>query len=156
PGFTAGVDCHAVVETNRGHNLGRVIYDGSAEPNTGVPGNIQNKSHARVLRAPVDGYVQPDAKIGDILKANQRIARIGNIDICAPFDGILRGLIHERVEVKAGMKIGDVDPRPIREHCFTISDKSLAVGGGVLECVMSASQVRDRLVQTDYETSRSV
>jgi xanthine dehydrogenase accessory factor len=156
PGFTAGVDCHVVVETNRGHDLGRAIYEGSAEPDTGEPGSIQDKTHSRVLRAPVSGHVQPAAAIGDTIEVNQVIARIEDVSIPAPFRGVLRGLIHERVLVTAGMKIGDLDPRARRENCFTISDKSLAVGGGVLEAVLAAPQVQSYLVQAGHETQSSL
>ncbi len=142
PGFTAGIDCHAVIETNRGHRLGRVIYDGAAEPDTGEPGSIQGKTHSRILRAPIEGHVQPCAEIGDTIQEGQVIARMGDHPITAAFAGVLRGLIHERVSMRAGLKIGDLDPRARREHCFTISDKALAVGGGVLEAVLSSQAVR--------------
>lgn len=153
PGFIAGVDCHAVIETNRGHNLGRVIYDGTTEPDTGTPGKIEGHTHTRVLRAPASGHVQPRASIGDTLEVGRLIAEIEGQPISAPFGGVLRGLIHERVLVQPGMKIGDLDPRAQRENCFTISDKSLAVGGGVLEAVLAARQVRPYLVQASYETT---
>lgn len=145
PGFSAGVDCHAVVETNRGHNLGRVIWHGPAEADTGEPGVVGGQTHSRVLRAPVTGYVTPHARIGDSISVGQVIAAVDEQPIVAAFDGVLRGLIHERVHVSAGMKVGDLDPRARREHCFTISDKSLAIGGGVLEAVLSAPQVRPYL-----------
>lgn len=155
PGFTAGVDCHAVIETNRGHHLGRVIYRGSAEPDTGVPGDIQNQTHSRVLRAPADGHVQPHhVTIGDTIEAGQLIATVGGQAVIAPFKGVLRGLIHEQVQVFAGMKIGDLDPRTKRENCFSISDKSLSIGGGVLEAVFSADSIRPHLkLQAIDETS---
>jgi len=156
PGFTSGLDCHVVVETNRGHDLGRLIYEGSAEPDTGEPGSIQEKTHSRVLRAPIPGHVQPEAAIGDTMEPNQVIARIENLPIVAPFHGVLRGLIDERALVKAGMKIGDLDPRARRENCFTISDKSLAVGGGVLEAVLAAPQVQSYLLRAGHETQSSV
>ena len=145
PGYVAGVDCHAVIETNRGHYLGRVIRAGSAEADTGEPGNIGLKTHSRVLRAPARGHLRAYAEIGDVLAEGALIAEVGGGEIRAPFAGVLRGLIHERVEVQAGMKVGDLDPRVKPEHCFTISDKSLAIGGGVLEAVLSAPQVRERL-----------
>jgi xanthine dehydrogenase accessory factor len=141
PGFEAGTDCHAVIETNRGHALGRVIWSGAAEPNTRIPGNVQGHALDRVLRAPADGYVVPQAAIGDRLQEGDAIAAVGDLRVVAPFDGVLRGLIHPSVAVTRGMKIGDVDPRAVREHCFTISDKSLAVGGGVLEAILSAPQI---------------
>lgn len=142
PGFNAGQDCHAVIETNRGHRLGRVIEQGAAEPDSGEPGSVRSRTHSRVLRAPEAGFVEPLAQIGDLIAAGQPIARVGASTITAGFDGVLRGLIHERVAVTRGMKIGDLDPRAEREMCFTISDKSLAVGGGVLEAVLAARQVR--------------
>ncbi len=142
PGFTAGTDCHAVIETNRGHNLGRVITQGGAEPDTGTPGTVNGRGAERVIRAPHDGYVTRQAPIGEPIREGQPLAWIGDVPILAPFDGMLRGLIHESVYVQAGLKIGDLDPRAKREHCFTISDKSLAVGGGVVEAVLSAPQIR--------------
>jgi xanthine dehydrogenase accessory factor len=153
PGFVARVDCHAVIETNRGHNLGRVIYDGSTEPDTGTPGKIEGYAHTRVLRAPTVGYVRPHAAIGDTIEAGQLIAQVAGEPVIAPFAGVLRGLVHERVLVQSGMKIGDLDPRAQRENCFTISDKSLAVGGGVLEALLAAKPVRHYLVQASYETT---
>jgi len=145
PGFEAGIDCHAVIETSRGHSLGRVIWDGSAEPDTGTPGNVQGHAADRVLRAPADGYVTPRVSIGDRLGEGDTVAVVGDLPIVAPFDGVLRGLIHPSVAVTGGMKIGDIDPRAVREHCFTISDKSLAVGGGVLEAVLSAPHLAAQL-----------
>jgi xanthine dehydrogenase accessory factor len=137
PGFTPNVDCHAVVETQRGHNLGRVYWNRAAAENTGVPGEIGGKGAERVLRASVRGRVTSVRKIGDKVKPGEVIATIDGEVVVAPFDGILRGLVHDGLTVHAGMKIGDVDPRAAREHCFTISDKALAVGGGVLEAVFA-------------------
>lgn len=149
PGYTAGVDCHAVIETNRGHWLGRVIWDGPAEPDTGVPGRVDGKSkHDRVLRAPADGRVEAQADIGDAVQAGAVIATVSGQPVVAPFAGVLRGLINSQLEVRAGMKIGDLDPRTRPEHCFTISDKSLAIGGGVLEAILAAPQVRAVLQAT--------
>ncbi len=136
PGFVAGEDCHAVIETNRGHWLGRVIWRGMAEPDTRVPGNVMGVGARRVLRAPCDGYVQPQAAIGDHLAEGAIVATVADQPIVAPFEGVLRGLIHETVPVTAGLKVGDLDARNIREHCFTISDKALAIGGGVLEAIL--------------------
>jgi len=148
PGFIAGVDGHAVIETNRGHNLGRVLWAGSAEPDTGTPGELPGVGGkaSRVLRAPAAGHVEPRAEIGDYVLGGAVLAVVRDFsgataaDVRAPFDGALRGLIHQSVPVTAGMKIGDVDPRAAREHCFTVSDKSLAIGGGVLEAVLTAWQ----------------
>ena len=138
PGFTAGVDCHAVVETNRGHNLGRVLWQGSAEPNTGVPGEIGGKSRERVLRAPAAGYLVPQVEIGATVTAGTVVATVAGESITAPFTGVLRGLLHPAVAVTAGMKIGDLDPRAAPAHCFTISDKASAIGGGVVEALLTA------------------
>lgn len=137
PGFVAGSDCHAIIETNRGHSLGRVIWRGSAEANTGTPGKVMGMDVERVLRAPCDGYVIPQTEIGNQVEQGQPIATIEGTAIVAPFTGRLRGLIHESVRVWQGLKIGDLDPRGVREHCFTISDKALAMGGGVLEAILS-------------------
>ncbi len=142
PGFTAGVDCHAVVETARGHTLGRVYWSGRALPDTGTPGKVLGYDRERVLRAPREGYVTPRVRIGERVTENQVICTVGGEPVRAPFPGVLRGLIHPRVFVRKGMKIGDVDPRGDPAHCFTISDKSLAIGGGVVEAVLSAPQIR--------------
>ncbi len=137
PGFTAGVDCHAVIETMRGHRLGRVIAHGAAQPNTGSPGAMQGHTHSRVLRAPAAGHVNSAAGIGDAIRQGQLIATVNGAEIRAPFDGVLRGLVHPAVQVTPGFKIGDLDPRGNADHCFTISDKSLAIGGGVLEAILA-------------------
>lgn len=141
PGFTAGRDVHAVVETNRGHNLGRVLWNGSAEPDTGTPGLVAGKGAERVLRAPVAGRVRGNYQIGDVVEEGSVVAVVAAdeqrpVEILAPFRGVLRGLIADGTTVPAGLKIGDLDPRATREHCFTISDKALAIGGGVLEAVL--------------------
>jgi len=137
PGFMPGVDCHAAIETQRGHNLGRVLWDCAAATNTGVPGEIGGKDTERVLRAPRDGTLEAIRQIGDRVIRDDVIARVADADVRAPFDGVLRGLVHAGLAVQAGAKIGDVDPRADRDMCFTISDKALAVGGGVLEAVLS-------------------
>ncbi len=148
PGFEAGVHCHAVVETNRGHYLGRVYWRGSAEPDTGVPGQVNGVSALRVLRAPVSGLVRPLKAIGEAVKAGETVAEVDNQPVVARLDGVLRGLIHPTVPVHPGLKIGDIDPRAQPDHCFTISEKSLAVGGGVLEAVLASAAVRQRLGHT--------
>ncbi len=137
PGFTAGVDCHAVVETKRGHQLGRVIWQGSALPNTGRPGTIAGKAGERVLRAPLAGQVSWKLAIGDRVREGQPIGSVAGIVITAPFDGVIRGLITPGIPVPSGIKIGDVDPRSDVAACFTISDKALSIGGGVLEAILS-------------------
>jgi xanthine dehydrogenase accessory factor len=136
PGFTAGRDCHAVVETNRGHHLGRVFWEGSAEPDTGQPEPVRGFAGERVLRAPAEGVLTGRAVIGDSVKAGDVVAEVSGQPITAPFDGVLRGLVHDGLPVTAGMKVGDLDPRGVREHCFTISDKARSIGGGVLEAIL--------------------
>ena len=137
PGFEAGVDCHAVVETKRGHNLGRVIWSGSAYPNTGVPGNIGGYTVERIIRATADGVFSAKVNIGDFVKAGNLLAYCDETPVYANIDGIVRGLLQDGVKVKKGMKSGDVDPRAEREYCFSVSDKASAIGGGVLEAILS-------------------
>ena len=137
PGFTAGTDCHAVVETMRGHRLGRVIWSGSALPDTGTPAELGGRSADRVLRAPASGEVRWHAAIGDSVSDGQPLGEVGGTAISAPFDGVLRGAIRPGTTVPEGLKIGDVDPRCDSSACWEISDKSLAVGGGVLEAVLA-------------------
>ncbi len=139
PGFTAGQDCHAIIETKRGHSLGRVVYKGQAEPNTKTPGVVKGHTAGRVLRAPANGHVTGVAKIGDYLEQGQLVATINSHKIQAPFAWALRGLIHPSVPVTTGFKIGDLDPRGNVDHCFTISDKALAIGGGVLEAILAGN-----------------
>jgi xanthine dehydrogenase accessory factor len=137
PGFSAGDDCHAVIETKRGHRLGRVIWQGPALPNTGRPGAIAGKAAERVLRAPVAGVVAWQVAIGDAVVQGQILGQVGGRPLGAPFAGVIRGLIAPGSEVTAGYKIGDLDARAERQACFTISDKALAVGGGVLEAILA-------------------
>ncbi len=137
PGFTAGRDCHAVVETMRGHRLGRVIWSGSAQPDTGTPAALGGRSADRVLRAPAAGKVVWHAGIGDSVSGGQLLGEVGRATISAPFDGVLRGAIRPGMTVREGLKIGDVDPRGDPAACWEISDKSLSVGGGVLEAVLA-------------------
>ncbi len=136
PGFTAGVDCHAVVETSRGHDLGRVILEGAARPNTGVPGPIGGYTTERLLRAPRAGVFTSIARIGDAVRAGEAVARVDGLEVCSAIDGVLRGLLRDGIDVSAGFKVGDVDPRAEPSHCHTISDKSRAIGGGALEAIM--------------------
>jgi xanthine dehydrogenase accessory factor len=133
-----------VIETNRGHWLGRAIYQGRAEADTKKPGPVKGHVADRVLRAPADGHVVALAKLGERIKQGQVIAKVANQEIRAPFNGVLRGLIHPKVPVTAGLKIGDLDPRRAARHCFTISDKSLAVGGGVLEAILASDLIRPK------------
>ena len=133
PGFTAGVDCHGVVETKRGHDLGRLILEGSAIPNTGVPGDIGGYTEERIIRAPADGMFEPLAAIGDRVEEGAPVARVAGSVVCARLTGVVRGMLPAGLAVKQGMKAGDIDPRCEARHCFTVSDKARAIGGGVLE-----------------------
>jgi len=135
PGFTAGVDCHAVVETMRGHTLGRTYYEGSALPNTGIPGLIGGFSGERVLRAPADGVFRQKLDIGAQVTEGDVAGEVEGIPMCCTLTGVLRGILADGTPVFKGMKAGDVDPRGQEANCFTASDKALAVGGGVLEAV---------------------
>lgn len=137
PGFTAGIDCHAVIETMRGHSLGRVIWNGPALPNTGTPGIIAGKGKERVLRAPAAGIVNWKLEIGDLVNEGDMIGDVAGEPVVAPFAGVIRGLIAPETAVAQGLKIGDVDARKDIDACFTISDKALAIGGGVLEAVLT-------------------
>lgn len=136
PGFSVPQDCHCVIETQRGHDLGRCIYQGCASKNTGIPGEIGGYTVERLLRAPCDGIFHPILAIGDAVKAGQTVALVDDQPVTAQIDGIVRGLLQDNVPVKAGMKSGDIDPRGCYEHCFTVSDKARAVGGGVLEAIL--------------------
>ena len=141
PGFTAGEDCHAVVETMRGHYLGRCIYEGSALPNTGIPGLIGGFAGERVLRAPADGVFHPLFEIGQQVKAGEIAATVDGAPMVCTLDGVLRGILAEGTPVHKGMKAGDIDPRCEAAHCESASDKALAVGGGVLEAILTLSRV---------------
>lgn len=135
PGFTAGEDCHAVVETMRGHTLGRVYDQGSALPDTGVPGNIAGFTLERLLRAPCDGVFHGVKRIGDEVAAGDVCALVDEQPMITRIPGVLRGLLPDGIRVFEGMKSGDVDPRCEVSHCYMISDKALAIGGGVLEAI---------------------
>lgn len=137
PGFTAGVDCHAVVETMRGHYLGRVIHAGSAIPNTGIPGLIGGFAGERVLRAPADGVFHQLLEIGAQVKMGDIAATVNGEPMVCTLDGVLRGILADGTPVHKGMKSGDIDPRCEVKHCYCASDKALAVGGGVLEAVLN-------------------
>ena len=135
PGFTAGEDVEVVIETERGHSLGRVIYQGQAAPDTGIPGEVGGESKRRLLRAPAEGKIIPLRKIEDLVKEGEVIAEVEGIPLKAEISGVLRGLIYPQSWVTKGMKIGDIDPRGIKEYCFTVSDKARSIGGAVLEAV---------------------
>jgi xanthine dehydrogenase accessory factor len=136
PGFRAGEDVHAVIETNRGHNLGRVIEQGEAEANTGVPGNIGGYTWERVLRAPSAGVFRAKRAIGDTVRAGETVAEVDGVPVKAGISGVVRGVLRDGIRVKEQMKAGDIDPRGTRENCFTISDKARAIAGGVLEAIL--------------------
>lgn len=140
PGFTAGQDCHCVVETRRGHDLGRCIYRGAAFPNTGVPGDIGGYTVERILRSENAGVFTGCVEIGAQVKAGEICGRVDGCPVCSRIDGVVRGLLQDGVMVTAGFKCGDVDPRCRRENCFTVSDKARAVSGGVLEALLHLSQ----------------
>lgn len=137
PGFTAGENCHAVVETLRGHTLGRVIWQGMAVADTGIPDTVDGMRSKRVLRAPSSGMIKSFVDIGQYLEEGDLIAEVENVKMHAPFKGVLRGLIKDGLDVHEGMKVGDIDPRNENKYCYSISDKALAIGGGVLEAILS-------------------
>ena len=136
PGFTAGIDCHAVVETQRGHYLGKVILKGSAAPNSGIPGNISGFTSERILRAPIDGKFNEYRHIGDNVLAGETVAYVDQEPVIAQISGTIRGLLPSGTTVTRGLKSGDIDPRCNLEHCYTVSDKARAIGGGVLEAIL--------------------
>jgi len=136
PGFTAGKDVHLVVETNRGHNLGRVISKGAAEADTGIPGEIGGYTIERLLRTMKKGIFHPQKSIGERVNKGSVVAVVDDFPVIAKISGVVRGLLRDGVEVRKGMKVGDIDPRGKRELCFTISDKARAIGGGVLEAIL--------------------
>lgn len=145
PGFEAGVNVHAIVETHRGHRMGRVLWEGAAQPDTGVPDRVHGQDLDRVLRSPAAGVFEPAAEIGTLVNSGAVLARVDGVALVAAFDGALRGLLHGGMEVQAGVKVGDLDPRNDLSLCNLISDKSLAVGGGVLEALLSQLSIRQQL-----------
>jgi xanthine dehydrogenase accessory factor len=145
PEFIPGENCHAAVETQRGHTLGRVLWDRPPEPDTGVPEGMGSHNMERVIRAPADGRLVVYSRIGDRLVAGQKIAQVAGIPIKAPFSGVLRGLLYADRIVQKGLKIGDLDPRNNPEFCRMVSDKALAIGGGVLEAILSCADLRSVL-----------
>jgi len=149
PGFYAGQNCHAVIETMRGHRLGRVIWRGEALPNTGIPDMVAGKAEERVLRAPIDGILRAVAQLGTRVRKDELLAYVGPEVVRAKFPGVVRGLLHDGLAVRAGMKIGDLDPRDEPEFARMISDKSLAIGGGVLEAILSKEEIRNKVYAPD-------
>jgi xanthine dehydrogenase accessory factor len=151
PGFSAGDNCHVVVETQRGPYLGRLIWSGSAEPDSGLPDLVSapngsgTQTAERVLRAPADGVMLAHATIGDVLDAGAPVAEVAGSVVYAPFRGLLRGLLQPGLAVTRGLKIGDLDPRTDERLAKVVSDKALAVGGGVLEAILTRVEIRQRL-----------
>jgi len=135
PGFNAPTDVHIVVESNRGHYLGRAIYEGSAEPHTGIPGPTMGYTVERVLRSPKAGLVRHEKKIGDMVAVGDTVLYVDDVPVKASIGGMLRGLIRE-INVSNNEKVGDVDPRGVPDYCMTITEKARAIGGGVLEAVL--------------------
>lgn len=145
PGFTAGKNVHAVIETNRGPRLGRVYWDGITEGDTGVPEQVRDYRLERVIRAPKSGILKVIQDIGSRVSADELIAYIGDLPIHAKFSGFIRGMLPDGYRVVAGMKIGDLDPREDLTLCELVSDKSLAIGGGVLEAILTRPEIRKKL-----------
>lgn len=143
PGFTAGRDCQAVIETRRSHTLGRVIWNGTTQPDSGEP----EGDPRRVLRAPADGVLQGVKRIGEHVEAGEVVAMVNEkYSVISLLSGVLRGLARDGLRVSKGMKIGDVDPRDDPAYCYLVSDKALAIGGGVLEAALSRREIREQLL----------
>lgn len=135
PEIVAGYEADIVIETSRGHDLGRLIQEGKAKPNTSIPGFIDGYGRERVLRAPCSGIIQTNKNIGDFVKKDETVMTVDGIPVKAQIDGIIRGLIHPSITVTKGLKLGDVDPRGASDYCYTISDKGRNIAGGVLEAI---------------------
>jgi xanthine dehydrogenase accessory factor len=140
PGFVAQKDCHAVIETMRGHSLGRIISEGMATENTGIPGVIGGYGAQRVIYSPSAGIFESIKQIGDLVKKGELIARIGSVDVNATISGVIRGMLQSGLSIPKSFKIADIDPRGNVSHCFSISDKARAIGGSVLEAIDSYRQ----------------
>jgi xanthine dehydrogenase accessory factor len=136
-GFTAGEDAHVIIETNRGHDLGRVLRQGIAEADTGNPGVIAGYSTERVMRAPREGVFKTVKDIGDMVQAGDIVAYVESEPMKTIIPGVVRGLLRDGTKVHKGMKSGDVDPRGNKSYCYTISDKGRAIAGGVLEAILA-------------------
>jgi xanthine dehydrogenase accessory factor len=140
PGFTAGENVHAVVESNRSYRLGRVIWNGAAEADTGVPAPVAGYTDARVLRAPRGGSFKAIRDIGDAVQEGEIVAEVNSMPIYAEISGLIRGMLHDGIAIEAGVKIGDIDPRGEREYVYSISDKARAIGGGVVEAILHSCE----------------
>lgn len=136
PGFTAGLDVHAVIETKRGHDLGRIILNGCAEENTSLPGSILGYDLERLIKSPISGRVKTIKNIGDLVKKDNIICFINNKPVSAQINGILRGLVMNNIFVEKDVKIGDIDPRCKKEYCYTISDKARTIAGSTLQAIL--------------------
>lgn len=145
PGFCAGDNCHAVVETQRGHRLGRVLWQGQALPDSGIPEAVGPHGAERVLRTPASGRLMAFKVIGEHVERGERIAEVSGQPILAPFSGVLRGLVYPGSQVQQGAKVGDLDPRDDPSYCSLVSEKSLAIGGGVMEAVLLHEHIRRQL-----------
>lgn len=157
PGFTAGEDCHAVIESMRGHTLGRVITEGSTIPDTKTPGDIGGYTTERLLRTPCAGRFKTVRSIGDIVEAGEVVAEVDGVPVKSIIKGVLRGLLADDTTVPEGLKCGDVDPRCRPENCNTASDKALAIGGGVLEAIMmlAGNPYENKIFPTKTGTNRT-
>ncbi len=156
PGFTAGEDCDAVVETKRGHTLGRVFYTGSAIDNTGIPGDVGGYTIERLIKAPCAGCFVPMAQIGEQVRKGQVVAKVGENSIEAGLSGVVRGMLPKGISVSEGMKCGDIDPRDCRENCYTVSDKALAIAGGVLEAILHLQNMQNKQREDSSQTSEKI
>ncbi|MFQ6077714.1 MAG: selenium-dependent molybdenum cofactor biosynthesis protein YqeB [Thermodesulfobacteriota bacterium] len=136
PGFTAGRDVHVIVETQRGHDLARLIWEGEAEPDTGIPGEILGYSEERVLRTPGGGIFNAYKKIGEQVSEGEVVATVGGLPVKPRMSGVLRGILRDGTRVKESMKAGDIDPRGKGAYCYSISDKARSVAGGVLRAIL--------------------
>lgn len=145
PGFCCGINCHAAVETRRGPNLGRVLYEGCTEKDTGEPEMVSGHGRERVLRAPTAGIFHPLVEIGECVVSGQAVGEVGSQVIRAKFDGMIRGILQDGLQVTHGLKVGDLDPRMDASLVEKISDKALSVGGGVVEAILSQSELRKLL-----------
>jgi xanthine dehydrogenase accessory factor len=145
PGFVAGENCHAAIETNRGPDLGRVLWRRSPEADTGIPGELGSQRALRVLRAPAAGILTVRFEIGERVQEGETIAEVDGKGVAAPFSGVLRGMLRSGFQVWQGLKVGDLDPRDDPRLCFMVSEKSLAVAGGVLEALLTRADIRVRL-----------
>ena len=141
PGFEAGLNCHAVIETRRSHTLGRVYWQGATQPDSGKP----EGDTRRVLRAPAEGLLIAKAKIGEHVEEGQVVAVVNEQPVITPLTGMLRGLIRDGIHVTKGLKIGDVDPRDDADACYLVSDKALAIGGAALEAILTKEEIRKQL-----------